>query len=141
MANKNILLFFTFLFFLSIAQAVTVTVTQASTMGTGHYSFAMDPVTGKFYSSSGYSSHTSLTVYANASAFASNTVSTTINLSNVYYGTYAVAYADKFYARTNGVDTSVGKWNLTTGTLESTKTPFTNMNTNTFNWGGYSTVN
>lgn len=139
--KKKLFFFFFLLFLISMAQAVTVTLTTASSLVTGHYSFAMDPITGKFYGSSNHTNHSVVNVYNNASAFASNTISSSLNLSSLYYNTYAVAYNGKLYARASTSDVSVGKWDLTTGTREATKLPFTNMSTDVFNWGGYSTVN
>lgn len=134
--RKILFLLFAFFILSSMAHAVTVNITQASTLVTSHYSMTMDSITGKFYAANGYTSHSNINVYNSAADFASNTVSSTRSLSSPYYGTYMVALNGKLYARTSG--STIGRWDLTTGTQELTKSPFTDMSTNGFNWGGAS---
>lgn len=129
---------------LPAASAAPVNFTAVTTSNSGFGNIAVDPVTGKVYKRSDFLA-SSVSVYANAVAFAAGTVSSTINLAVPIYGTYFAVNNGQLFARTSSETTAVATFSTSTGAVTSTLAGYAGMGgengSDTFNWGGYSGVN
>jgi hypothetical protein len=125
------------------AAAAPVTFTAFGT-STSFTNVAVDPITGKVYVRSDYST-ASVKVYANAAAFASGTVLNTVTLAAPIYGSYFAVNNGQLYGRTSTSTTAVATFSTATGAITSTLAAYAGMGgvnfTDTFNWGGYSGAN
>lgn len=127
----------------SFAATITLTAVRGKS---DHSGFSMDPITGKFYERIGYSGQTKVNVYDDVTAFESSNRSSLVNLTSAGpYGTYFTVNNAKLFGRDFRSGTAYSRWSLLTGAKESTVASITNMGeqngTQTFDWGGYSTVN
>lgn len=152
MKSSSILIFFrnfwVVLFAASLPlQAVDVPATFVrSQAGPYHSGSAVDASTGRFYERTGYSGESTVRVYANAAAYESNTLLTTITLGGGgFFGTYFTVQNGKIFGRNDSASTTVVRWDATTGARETTLASVPGMSgdnfSGSFNWGGYSCVN
>lgn len=146
------------------ANAVSVHVTSVRSTTDPFRAGTVDPVTGTYYERRGYQGdfHSAsfdgpnVLVYNNQTDFEAGNVASTITLGGGegFWGTYFTANDGQLFGRAGLVktgpfslpaDTSVRRWNATTGAVETTLNNIPNMGsvngTHTFHWGGYSGVN
>lgn len=124
--------------------AVDIAATLVRSAGSSHNGCAVDPSTGRFYERIGYNGESSVRVFANAAAFESNSVLTTITLGGGgFYGTYFTVLNGKLFGRKDSNSTAVTRWDVATGARETELAAVPGMagGNSGFNWGGYSAVN
>jgi autoaggregation protein RapA/B/C len=119
--------------------------------------FSVDPVTGDYYSHSGYGygvfgDSQKISEYNNLSDFKNNVAGGSVVLGgNGDWGTYFTVNDGELFARTSDstsnwpTGTQSAKWNAATGTLDASISSMPGMGgangSDTFDWGGFSGVN
>jgi len=125
--------------FAAHAQAATITTSALASASAGHYSMAVDPVTGKVYQTTAYNGST-IQKYADSGRYDSRSLNGSLALTS--YGPYLAAYNDSLYLRMGSFSsTTISKVSATNGAVQKSVAVSGGMSTETFNWGGGSGVN